>query len=293
MIECDLMPSKVVIPWVKRLGTAGESRIKSCLCYFSNPVKYAEDYGIDFYCELIENDTPTMPFYVQAKTSGYFHENWGVPIKKSTICYWLKQPSPVFIMVFDEHGKKIYWKSVEESRCEWLKKLHEESTETITVNIDVNNRLEESIGRNQIFIEKIKRDALSVLMSRGYAQLFGDGYVRELPELPRTELELKLLKDNVRFNLYSIVRYYKDIKRDLKPTKPICEFLTTFDPSHFNQFEWLGDVYLSLGDKDGALSNYEEALRMCKSDKDWKRLSPGTIRKNIEIIITKIQNIEK
>ena len=58
-----------MIPWERRLGDFGESEIKGRLQRFSSVTKIETDVGIDFYCELIINDIPTTPFYVQAKST--------------------------------------------------------------------------------------------------------------------------------------------------------------------------------------------------------------------------------
>jgi hypothetical protein len=90
------------IPWTTRLGMIGEAQVKARLAYFSILTKYETDPGIDFYCELLENDSPSLPFYVQAKGTEHFDDKWGQSIPKSTLVYWLQQPSPVFLLVYDE-----------------------------------------------------------------------------------------------------------------------------------------------------------------------------------------------
>jgi hypothetical protein len=73
------------IPWKTRLGMIGETQVKTRLAYFSIPTKYEIDPGIDFYCELLENDSPSLPFYIQAKGTEHFDDNGGQSIRKSTL----------------------------------------------------------------------------------------------------------------------------------------------------------------------------------------------------------------
>ena len=77
----------VKFPWNQRKGYIAEEEIKKLLYYFSNPIKYDHDVGIDYYCELLENSSPTDSFYVQAKGTEHFDNDWGRSIKKSTIRY--------------------------------------------------------------------------------------------------------------------------------------------------------------------------------------------------------------
>jgi len=98
------LATSVKIPWETRLGDIGEDVIKSRLRYFAIPTKYERDVGIDFYCELLEKDSPSIPFYVQAKATEYFDKNWGASIKKRTTQYWLTRPFPVFLVVYDENN---------------------------------------------------------------------------------------------------------------------------------------------------------------------------------------------
>ena len=107
---------KAQVPWNTRLGTVGESEVKARLAYFSIPTRYETDPGIDFYCELIENDSPSTPFYVQAKGTEHFDNGWGQSIAKSTITYWLQQEFPVFLIVYNENDGNCYWKSIEDNR---------------------------------------------------------------------------------------------------------------------------------------------------------------------------------
>ena len=198
---------QVKIPWGTRLGTIGESAIKSRLAYFSNPTKYEEDAGIDFYCELIEDNSPSLPFYVQAKGTTYFDNSWGAGIPKSTIFYWLQQQHPVFLIVYDDETKTCYWMSIEDFRYILMQKIFTADSKTVYIKMNRSNILQPLKNGNEVFIAKIKEDSDSVQLFRGRPQFIGEGYVREIPQSPRSNIELHEIRETARACLYSLVLY--------------------------------------------------------------------------------------
>jgi len=76
--------------------------------YFSKTTPEEVDLGIDFHCELIEDDRPSITFLVQAKGTEHFKNGWSKGIRKSTILYWLWQRSPVYLIVYDEKDGNCY-----------------------------------------------------------------------------------------------------------------------------------------------------------------------------------------
>ena len=95
-------------PWEARLGDVAEAEITKGLSYFSKVTKISKDIGLDFYCELLVNDSPSLPFHIQAKGTEHFDCNWTGYIKKSTIHYWLQQSFPVFLIVFQTLESSAY-----------------------------------------------------------------------------------------------------------------------------------------------------------------------------------------
>jgi len=75
------MHGKKMLPWETQLGDIGETEIKSRLQRFSTVTKIERDVGIDFYCDLIVNGVPSIPFYIQAKSSQHLDSQCGCSIK--------------------------------------------------------------------------------------------------------------------------------------------------------------------------------------------------------------------
>lgn len=280
------MSHSVKVTWETRLGDLSEAVIKSRLGYFSLASKSHRDVGIDFYCELVEDDSPSLPFYVQAKGTEHFDDNWGASVKKTTITYWLLRPSPVFLIVYDENADKCYWQSIEDLRYSLFEKLSKADSETIYLRIDKQNALEKGRDENKKFIKKIKEDQRLIEQFWGRPRFRGEGYVRTVPDPPRSDREVRLTKENIRGSLYSLLIHYLFQQRDLKNAYPLAEFLTRFDRSHYNHFVWFGQINKELGRKAEARKSFEEALKICERDTKWPKESMkqiiAQIRKEIE-----------
>ena len=231
----NYMPQNVKYLWEARLGDIAEAEITKRLTYFSKVTKISKDVGIDFYCELLLNDSPSLPFYIQAKGTEHFDDSWGQNIKKSTIQYWLQQNFPVFLIVYDENDGNCYYMSIEENRYSLIEKLYDAKTNTVYFNLDRSYSLEVGKNRNEEFIKKIKEAYYSIELFRGHPTLIGNGYVKQIPKPPRSKIELIRIKENIRISLYSLVQYYMS-KKALEDARLICEFLGEFDKWHYNHF---------------------------------------------------------
>ena len=279
----------VKVPWTTRLGDVGESEIKSRLCYFSIPTEIRRDVGIDFYCELLENDSPSIPFYVQAKGTEHFDENWGQSIKKTTIQYWLTRPFPVFLVVYDENDKNCYWISIEEQRYALMDKLFKDTINTLYVKMDRSHILERGKESNVDFRTKIMEGWLSIEQYNGRPHFEGSGYVKSIPKPPRSTIELQRTRENIRMYMYSLIIYYWAMKHP-KTAGFYCEFLTQFDKGHYNHFLWYGLISKELGDVKVAKKNLEQALDICERDKNWPRDSMNQI---MDYIKKEIDEVDK
>jgi hypothetical protein len=272
----------VKVTWETRLSDISEAEITGLLSYFSTVTKYRRDVGIDFYCELLENDSPSVPFYIQAKGTEHFDGSWGAGVRKSTILYWLQQPSPVFLVVYDEKGGNCYWMSIEDLRDSLIQKIFETNSKTIYIGMDRSHILERGKDKNKEFMTKIKGDLGSVELFRGRPTFRGDGYVKLIPAPPRSEVELRRIRENIRGSLYSLLVYYFFQQNDLPNAYLLGEFLTKFDRGHYNHFVWFGQINKALGKPTEARKSFEEALRICEEDRNWPRQS-------IEDIIARIK----
>jgi tetratricopeptide (TPR) repeat protein len=255
------------VPWDQRLGNVAEDNVQARLSCFSNPTKIQTDVGIDFSCELLERDQPSISFYVQVKGTEGFDDNWGRSIEKSTVRYWLTRFFPVYLIVYDAKNRACYWKSIEDIRYWLLDKMGSES-ETIYIQMDRAHILEEGKDRNEEFIRKVKDDFLLVQMWLGHAYLRGEGWVKIMPHSPRADIELARIKESTRINLYVLVTHSFEVG-DIQGAYAYLEFLTKLDKSHFNHFQWFGIVNQLLGNKDAARTAFSEALAICERDKTW------------------------
>jgi tetratricopeptide (TPR) repeat protein len=277
----------VQFTWEQRLGKVGESEIKGRLSYFSMVTKIEDDIGLDFYCQLLENNHPTNEFHIQAKGTEHFDVDWNANIKKSTVVHWLSKPDPVYLIVYDEPKGEAYWMSIEDHRYELFERIFKTDSESLTLTLDRSNILEKGKNKNQSFIRKIKDDKASVDLFQGQPTFKGEGYVKQLPDSPRNSHELTQIRETTRVSLYSLTRFYLE-RNDLQTAKQYCEFLAQFDPTgHYNHFEWLGHIYLALGEKEIAKKNFEHALQICENDKIWPKESMDNLKAIIKQWIAK------
>jgi len=264
------------VPWSERLGRIGELEIIKKLLNFSTASKYEFDAGIDFYCELLVGDSPTIPFYVQAKGTEHFDDDWGQSIGKTTILYWLYHDFPVFLVVYDKPSETCYWMSIEDQRHNLLDKMRG-PTNSVYLKVDRSNILYDVREKNHEFTKKVIEGTDSILMWKGVPQPKGAGYVKQIPKPPRSQREVVNIREVTRWNLYSLIQHYWNIG-DLETAFKCCRFLAEFDRSHYNHFVWLGEIAYLRGDRDGAREALKEALEICERDKVWPRSSMDQLK---------------
>lgn len=277
------------VRWTTRLGHIGEDRISAVLDYLCVVNKHHRDLGIDFHCELLEDDIPSgRVFYVQAKGSKHFDATWSGNVPKSTVRYWLSQTCPVMLVVYDENAKMCYWMSIESHRYDFLPQLGSNSSRrTIHITLDRSKVLVEKTNANSVFVNQIKADQGSIMLWMGHPQPKGEGYLRELPPAPRSPHELAKVEENLRMSLYSLVKHYMN-SYQWKWARHLCQFLTEFDRSHYNQFVTLAQIEEVLGHREAAFLYWKEALDICERDKKWKGKSMRNIKQAIKREIRRI-----
>jgi hypothetical protein len=285
----------VKFPWNRKLGNIGESEIKKRLSYFSKVTKDETDVRIDFVCQLCENDVLTgRYFFIQAKGTQHFDEHWGKSFEKETIQYWLMQPFPVFLVVYDEVNKECYWMSItEQFNNVWSKQMANDN-KTIYIKMDRSNVLEEGEKKNSVFISKIKHDSTLINLIRGHPQLFGERYIKRKPLLLLSNDVVSNIKESVRIGIGYLTNHYLILK-DIKTATFLCDFLTKFDKSHYDHFVVMGRINAFLGNKLPAKQNFEEAIRILERDKNWdneRNLGDPSIKEIIELIRKEIEGLE-
>lgn len=100
----------------KALGNIAAHFLSAVFSRFSKvvPIPKSQDLGIDFYCELVDQQGyPTgQMFNIQCKGTNEIKReacSFSVPVKVTTANYWLIQPSATFLVVVDISSKSFYW----------------------------------------------------------------------------------------------------------------------------------------------------------------------------------------
>lgn len=278
------------IPWSQQLGEIGESAITSVLAHFSNPMKPTFDVGIDFWCELIEDGYPSHKFFlVQAKGTQHFDEKWGRSFDKDVIFSWLRQPFPLYIIVYDDVSKDCYWMSIEENRKNLIERIQNDETKTVHLAIDRKRILR--ADKSDEFVNRIKADLDSISfrqnLIRGVPYFIGEGYVRTIPIIYLPDELIANIRERIRMSINYIVYNYL-FRSDLTNAYLLCEFLTEFDKGHYDHFVLLGNICKSLGKTKEACSSFRQAIEICQKDENWNKLKKPS-DPSIEDIISSIK----
>jgi hypothetical protein len=275
------------IPEYRKRGRSGEHEIASLLSTISNVMVPDYDFGLDFYCELLESNSPSGKFFwVQAKATQQFDDDfWSQYVDKKNINLWLKQVFPVFVLVFEQNSGKCYWLSVEEYRTAWTKKLLD-SNDSIQVIVDRKHFFQRN-GEKREFIERIKSDLILTNAIHGIPHMIGDGYVRSIPILVLSEPVISNVRHTVRLGLDYLINDLI-IKKNFQGAYELLRLLADFDRGHYDHFLALARVCRVLGRISEARDNYNIAIGICKDDPNWDKLkkpedvSIGDIIKRIE-----------
>ena len=258
------------IPEFRKRGRSGEHAVASILCTFSNIMVPEYDIGLDFYCELFENNSHSGRFWVQVKTTYHFEgEFWGEYIDKDTVRLWLKQVVPVYILVFEQSTEQCYWISVQEHRREWIQKLSDKN-DNIQVIVDKKHVLQRN-EKNREFVEQIKHDFILIDAIQGNAHMIGDGYVQSIPILVLSEPAITNLRGKIRLGLDYLINDLI-IKNNLQGAYTLLRLLAEFDRGHYDHFLVLARVCRALGKIGEARDNYNVAIGICKDDPNWNKL---------------------
>ncbi|MEP0871830.1 DUF4365 domain-containing protein [Trichocoleus desertorum AS-A10] len=99
----------------QKIGISAAELLNSVFSQFCNviPIPQERDLGIDFICELMQEDHPTgKMFNVQCKGKEEVEikgDEIRVQISVTTLNYWLLQKNPTFLVVVDYQNYIFYW----------------------------------------------------------------------------------------------------------------------------------------------------------------------------------------
>ena len=275
------------IPEFWRTGKAGEYHVASLLSSFANMMTPHYDVGIDFYCELLEsNSSSGLIFLIQVKSTKKFKSSWSKNIEKETINFWISQPFPVFIILFEETSQKCFWMSVEDHRNEWMAQLRSK-TKSISIKINRLYELKREGTKKAIFVNKIKSDVVLVNANQGKPSMIGKGYVRQIPILRLSDTSRHNILHNIRIGFDYLINDSL-LKKNLKNAYKFGKLLTNLDKAHYDHFLVLARVSRQLKLTKEAKINYQQAIEICKADYNWnQRKQPNDPK--IEDIIESIE----
>lgn len=274
----------------RKTGEIAELEIRKRLSNFSDPMKPTYDVGIDFYCDLLENGSPSSKFFlVQAKGTEKFGKKWGRSIDKRIVRLWLAQLSPVYLIVYDIDSDNCYWMSIHRQTRNLIEKMKSDSR-TVYVTMDRSHVLEK--GPNDDFVKSFREDLASISysldLSRGLPQPIGTGYVKRIPILFLPTWVIRNINHNIRMCLVTLASHHFYLRGEKERAYFLCKFLADLDKSHYDHFVLFGRICASLGKIEEAMRSYDEAIAICKRDPRWdKRKEP--LDPSIRDLITSIE----
>lgn len=134
----------------QRLGVSAADLLSSVFAEFCNviPVPQERDLGIDFICEMMQEEHPTGKlFNIQCKgkeKAKVESNSIAIPIKVATLNYWLLQPNPTFLIVVDHQNDCFYW-SFPQNFLSLLDKNWQEQ-QTVVIPVPIKNRFGQAIN---------------------------------------------------------------------------------------------------------------------------------------------------
>ncbi len=131
----------------QRIGVTAAELFSSVFTKFCNviPVPQDKDFGIDFICEVMQEEHPTGKlFNIQCKgkeETELESNSIKVPIEVKTLNYWLLQSNPTFLIIADCQKKLFYWSFPQD----FLSSLSKEwqGQRTVSISVPVQNIFEQ------------------------------------------------------------------------------------------------------------------------------------------------------
>ena len=133
----------------QKSGASAADFLNSVFTEFCNviPVPQDRDFGIDFICEIMNGEHPTGKlFNIQCKSKEKTEakrNSINVPIKVTTLNYWLLQTNPTFLIVVDRQKKGFYWSFPQDFLGSFNKKWQEQKN--VLIPVPLQNYFEKDV----------------------------------------------------------------------------------------------------------------------------------------------------
>lgn len=229
------------------------------------------DLGIDYFCELIENNALTGKYFcVQAKETKRFDKYWRRSIKKETVSLWLNQRYPVFLIIYERSSRNCYWTSIQDIRQFLIDKM-QDSSKSVRIKVDRSSLLLED-GDNTPFLRTIESDSLLLSAMHGVAEFVSSGgYVGFIPILSLTNAMRGNIRERVRLGMDYLI-YDHLLQIDLPHAYEMSRILMQFDPhGHYDHFLIHARICKRLKKYEEAEKSYDTAIAICKDDPNWNK----------------------
>jgi penicillin-binding protein-related factor A (putative recombinase) len=212
---------------------------------------------------LLQSGKPSNKIFgIEVKSTGIFKDYYNESIEKDIVRFWLTQPFPVFVVVYEESSDNCYWISVEDHREEWTKELPNDK-KSITIRINRSQALAKN--QNSAFIKKMEQDIIIVNANRGIPQFISKGYegytIGYVPILKLSDAARENVRGTIRFGFNYLIND-SALRGDLQSAYSLGKQLGEFDHGHYDHFLLLARICRQLGKKRGS----ENKLRNCTSD---------------------------
>ncbi|BAZ40740.1 hypothetical protein NIES4101_67010 [Calothrix sp. NIES-4101] len=156
----------------QKIGTSAADLLSYVFAEFCNviPVPQERDLGIDFICEVMQDEYPTGKlFNIQCKGKEEAKveiDSITVPIKVATLNYWLLQPNPTFLIVVDCQNACFYWSFPQDFLCSLHNKNWQEQ-QTVSIRVPIQNQFGQNINILPTQIVSIVNSNASVTPKNG------------------------------------------------------------------------------------------------------------------------------
>jgi hypothetical protein len=155
----------------QRIGVSAADFLSSVFAEFCNiiPVPQDRDLGIDFICEIMQGEHPTGKLFniqckgkEEAKVEG---NSITLPIKVTTLNYWLLQPNPTFLIIVDCQNSVFYWSFPQD----FLGSLNKnwQKQQTVSIPVPLENRFEQDVNALPIQLVSIVNSQASAAPQNG------------------------------------------------------------------------------------------------------------------------------